>query len=111
VNPLTQEHVDAIRARIRALPADASADQIEQAAHRLHNASYEPVLIHEPPDFLHITKERLLAYIEQLAHKQAEEQVAEQDLNLLVHQFSLLQRLRRDDPDAWDEIAELWQED
>lgn len=111
MNPLTPEHVQSIRNALESLPDDVSDDRIEQTAARLEKISYEPLLIRRPPDFLRITRDRLLAFIQELATASGEGQATEQDLNLLLHQFRFLQRLRRNDPDAWDEISELWEED
>jgi len=46
-----------------------------------------------------------------LAAASGERKATEQDLNLLLHQYQFRGRLRRNDPDAWDEISELWEED
>lgn len=111
MNPLTPEHAQSICQAIRSLPDDASREQIEQTARRLEGACYEPFLIRAPSDFLRITKDRLLSFIVELSRASNEQESTEQDLNLLLHQYRFLQRLRRDDPDAWDEISELWEED
>lgn len=111
MNPLTPEYVDAIREAIESLPDDVQSRQIEQTDRRLESVCYQPFLIREPPDFLRITRDRLLAFIDELTRGAGEQQATEQDLNLLLHQYKFLHRLRLDDPDAWDEITELWQED
>lgn len=111
MHALTPEHVQTTRQAINALPDDVSRREIEQTAERLKRDSYEPLLIRKPPNFLYITKERLLAFIDELAAISDEEEVTQEDLNLLVHQYRFLQRLRRDEPEAWDEISELWEED
>ena len=111
MNPLTPEHLQTIREAIESLPEDVSPDQIEQTARRLEGDSYEPLLIRKPPDFLRITKPELVAFIDRLAADTDDPPPTEQDLNLLLHQYTFLQRLRRDEPEAWDEVAELWEED
>ncbi|MFW5802888.1 MAG: hypothetical protein ACOCWJ_03125 [Verrucomicrobiota bacterium] len=108
---LTPEHVQTIRDQIKALPDDASNDQIEKTAHRLESITYQPMLIVEPPDFLRITKKRLLAFIDNLVANPGETELTEQHLNLLLHHYQLLQRLRRDEPEAWNDISELMEED
>ena len=111
MNPLTPEHVQAIRKEIVSLPDDVSSEQIEQTAQRLERVCYEPFLIRQPPDFLRVTKDRLLTFIEELTADSDVEATAQEDLSLLLHQYRFLLRLRRDDPDAWDEISEVWEED
>lgn len=111
MNTLTPEHVEFIRKQIKALPSDPSQAQIERTAKRLENLTYQPILMIEPPDFLRITKPGLLDFIDRIVASQDETALTEQHLNLLFHQFRFLQRLRQDDPEAWDEISELLEED
>ena len=111
MDPLTPDHVQSIRNQIEQLPDDAAPDPIEKTARHLETLTYEPMLIVQPPDFLRITKSRLLDFIEELTENPGETEVTQQHLNLLVHHYKLLQRLRRDDPDAWEEISELMEED
>lgn len=111
MNSLTPEHVKFIREQIEALPSDPPQAQIDRTAKRLESLSYQPILMIEPPDFLRITKPGLLDFIDQIVANQDETALTEQHLNLLLHHFRLLQRLRRDDPEAWDEVSELVEED
>ncbi|MDT8390266.1 MAG: hypothetical protein RRC34_07135 [Lentisphaeria bacterium] len=111
MNPLTPEHLKTIRTAICSLPEDASEEAIEQTARRLKQICYEPLLIRKPSDYLHITKEGLLAFIDELTEGPDAGDVTEQDVNLLLHQYQILQKLRQNDPDMWDEITELWEED
>lgn len=109
MDKLTSQYTDKICEDIQALPDDASADQIQQAAERLDAMNYQPILLIEPEDFLHITKDQLISFIREKAQNNNE--LTEQHLNLLVYQYRLLQRLRRDEPEAWDEVNELMEDD
>ena len=111
MDALTPEYVEKIRQQIKALPEDASTEEMEQAAKRLEKIGYQPMLIVRPPDFLRITKSRLLSFIDELVANTEANKLSEQHLNLLLHHYRLLQRLRSDDPEAWDEISELMEED
>lgn len=111
MNALTPEHLKTIRTAIRSLPEDASQEAIEQTAHRLEQICYEPLLIRKPSDYLHITKKGLLAFIDDITSDSSGQEVTEQDVSLLLHQYQILQKLRQNDPDMWDEITELWEED
>lgn len=111
MDTLTTEHTQSIRKEIEALPGDSSSAEIEQAARQLEGDCYEPLLIHKPANFLRITKDGLLSFIDELAVQAKSEEITEQDLNLLLHQYRFLQRLRKNDPEAWDEVTELWEED
>ncbi len=111
MDSLTQKQVDSIRHQIAALPDDPSAEQIERTAHHLETIAYQPILLVEPPDFLRTTKAALLSFIDQLTTDRGKHDLTEQHLSLLLHHFKLLQRLRKDDPEAWDEVAEVTEED
>ena len=111
MDKLTPEHIEYIRNQIKSLPETTSEQQIEETAKRLEKITYQPMLMVEPPDFLRITKEKLLNFVDQLVQDQKCENLTEQHLNLLVHHYELLQRLRNDDPEAWDEISEIMEED
>lgn len=105
---LTAEYTQQVLKKIEALPQDASPQQIQQTADQLSAMSYQPMLLNDAPDFFHITKDRLGQMVNELAN---EPNTTEQHLNLLVYHYELLQRLRRDEPEAWDEVNELMEDD
>jgi len=111
MNSLTTEYINSIRKEIEALPEDSPPEKIEETARQLETISYQPMLIIEPLNFLRITKKGLLSFIDEQVAEQQEKELSEQHLSLLLHHFKLLQRLRRNEPEAWDEITEVMEED
>jgi hypothetical protein len=109
MDKLTTEYAEKIIRKIESLPDDSPSEQIEQTAERLEAKSYQPILLAEPPDFLRITKGALLEFIRDLLSRQ--DDLTQQHLNMLLYQYRLLQNLRRDVPEAWDEINELMDDD
>lgn len=106
------------------LPADSGPELIERTARELESLSYEPLLIIPVKDFLRIGKEEFLHQCRSVlaltdgeladlpvAYTQDPERIRQDQLRLLVSQYELLVRLRRDDPEAWDEIHELYEDD
>lgn len=107
--PTTPEFTQDILDQIQKLPPDSAEAAIQQTAQRLRNMNWEPTLLVTPPDFLTITKTRLLEFVAQLVVNGKEH--TKQDLSLLLYHYRLLQNLRTDQPDAWDRINELMEDD
>ena len=94
---------------------------IELTVKRLTTLHFSPTLIFPTDNFLHFSKQDVLKEIDRVVELSAEEADLDpkKDLNelklehigLLVYHFKQLLRLRRDDPEAWDEIGELYEED
>ena len=108
MNALTPEYTQTILEKIDALPADISSAQIEETARELEAMNYQPMLLNDVPDFLRITKSRLVDFITDLADRPG---MTEQHLSLLFYHYALLQRLRRNEAEAWDEVNELMEDD
>lgn len=108
MNPNTPEYTQTILHKIEALPPDADPTAIEEAATELELMNYSPLLLNDVPNFLRIQKAELVQLIIDVA---AEPKTTEQHLSLLHYHYALLQRLRRREPEAWDEIHELMEDD
>ena len=109
MNPLTPQYTQEILKKIEALPPDAAPAEIRETARELRMMNYRPMLLNDVPDFCLLTKEGLAGLIGELTA--GPEQLTEQHLNLLVYHYALLQRLRRNEPEAWDEVNELMEDD
>lgn len=109
MDKLTPKYTQNILSEIDALPPDADAVAIEQTVDRLNAMNYQPLLLTDTPQFLTFTTSGLREYIQQLT--QTQKDLSEQHLSLLLYHYKLLQRLRRDEPEAWDEINELMEDD
>lgn len=109
MKPLTPEYTQEILQQIQDLPADADAAAIEKAADQLKAMNWQPTLLVDYPDFITTTRSELTTFIEELTAQQ--DDLTEQHLSLLVYHYKLLQHLRNDEPEAWDEINELMEDD
>ncbi len=109
---------------LKQFPADAPADKIESTARTLEGMNYEPVLLFKEPDFLRMGRQALEKESERVREMTVKEMMAEgfaqnanfnefkaKHLQLLIYNYSLLCRLRSDDPTAWDTISELYEDD
>jgi len=105
-------------------PADAPAEKIESTAQTLESKSYEPVLLLKTPGFLRMGCKDIEAEIERVRNMTDRDMLDEgfgdnadfdefkmKHLQLLVYHYGLLCRLRADDPEAWDTINELYEDD
>ncbi|MDK2857274.1 MAG: hypothetical protein PWQ29_509 [Verrucomicrobiota bacterium] len=109
MNALTADYTDQICKEIESLPEDADQSRIDETFQRLQAMNYQPILLVDAPGFLTMTRAGLLEFIRNLVKEQ--NGLTEQHLSLLVYHYRLLQRLRRDEPEAWDEINELMEDD
>ncbi|MBN2163030.1 MAG: hypothetical protein JXR25_05190 [Pontiellaceae bacterium] len=109
---------------LQEFPEDAPAEKIESTAHDLEGMNYEPVLLLKTSGFLRMGREALEAEIDRVLTMPDAEMMAEgfsatanfgefkaKHLQLLVYHYGLLCRLRADEPDAWDTINELMEDD
>jgi hypothetical protein len=108
MNPNTPEYTQGILHKIETLPPDAAPAEIEETARELRAMNYQPTLLNEVPDFFHMTKSSLIQQVVDVAGRT---DATEQHLNLLLYHYTLLQRLRCNEPQAWDEVNELMEDD
>jgi len=100
------------------------AENIRLTRQRLEGLNYVPTLIIPTPGFLSFSSFDLANEIKRVAALTDQEMVAEnfekgsdfadlkaRHISLLLYHFKLLVRLRRDEPDAWDEVDELFTDD
>ncbi len=94
---------------------------ISKTAEVLEGLKYSPVLLSDFPDFLRVDSKRFFSEVErmiqggssltELPEGETAESFLEKQVSLLVYHYKLLNRLRRDDTAAWDEINELMEDD
>ena len=83
--------------------------RISKTAEALNRLNYSPTLIYNCPNFLLWQKKDLLKELHQL--QKNKEDLATKQANLLFYHYKLLIKLRQNDPVAWDEINELYEDD
>jgi hypothetical protein len=106
------------------MPPDSPAEAIEKTAMRLQNMSYTPTLLIDTPDFLIMNREGFAKEYKRVSGLSAQKLIEEgmpagaapeefrsNHLRLLEYHYRLLTRLRRDEPEAWDEVNELYEDD
>ncbi len=107
-----------------ALIRDADRQRIERVAADLERYTYEPIFLFPVPGFLRMDKLSVVGYIKGLENMGEEEirsfgilgdespdELVGRQLKMVIRNFSLLSRLREDEPEAWDEIHELYEDD
>jgi hypothetical protein len=109
---------------IRKLDDSVDADGLRLTRERLERVNYSPILILPVPGFLSFSKDDVLREIERVAGLSDREmqdagleagsdfaEMKARHIELLVYHFKLLVRLRRDEPEAWDEVDEIFGDD
>lgn len=122
-NVSLQKTLEASVRAVQRLPSHGP-DTIKATARRLEKIGYSPILIIPVQDFVRLTKGDLIQEMERTVSLDKGEMRAlgfsddadhdakkAQQLSLLRYFFSLLSRLRDDDPEAWHEVSELYQDD
>ncbi len=103
---VSTDYIARIKKDVNRLPKDVDNEKIESTADELDHLSYAPNLIIDAPDFLRATKKELIKLIDKAVDEKKED-LTKEALNDILYYYQLLHRLRDDDPEAWDEINEL----
>ncbi len=111
----------ALQRRASRLPSDRN---IEATAEQLDRMNWTPELLHIPENFSRITRERILAEVQStlaLNDKETEKlfgkvtmppsHVRLTQASLILSAAELLAGLRADNPEAWDTVNELYEDD
>ena len=97
--------------------------KIRKTADVLEGLKYSPTLLSDFPDFLRTDSRRFFREVEELLREKAPsvpgnlpegenpETFREKQISLLIYHYKLLNRLRRDETSAWDEVNELMEDD
>ena len=95
---------------LRDLPEDVCKDKIAQTKSELEGYHYSPLLTLEVPGFFTSTKEDVLSFLTGLPADKRES-LRQEDLSLIVYHYKLLQQLRCSDPESWDHVMALMDDD
>lgn len=104
------ESMKTLLKRIQLLPDDASPAAIDETAHILRGMNYSPMLLLDTPAFLNFTKDDLIKELTRIRNLPVSD-LNRRHLELLVYNYELLQRLRKNEPEAWDIVNELYEDD
>ncbi|MDA3957819.1 hypothetical protein [Oceanispirochaeta sp.] len=97
-------------------------DLIKKTADELKGLKYNPILLTDFDDFLSVDSSRFFPELgkilnspevsdEYLPQGETRESFREKKARILLYHYKLLNRLRRGEPEAWDEINELMEDD
>ena len=116
--------VDTIIKIFLELPADASDEEIKTTAEELGMLNFSPTLLVETPGLLYMRKGEIISEAERIADLPAAElpeynhsaaatsdDFKRKHLDMLYFNYELLCRLRKGQPEAWDYIHELYEDD
>ena len=122
-NANLQQTLTAAIREVEQLPSH-SPETIEATARQLEKIGYSPMLIIPVEDFIRFKKDDVIGEMKKTASLSGGEMAAlgftdegehrarkAEQLSLLKYFFSLVSRLRNDDPEAWNEVSELYQDD
>jgi hypothetical protein len=96
--------------------------KIEKTAEVLKGMRYSPILLSDFEDFLSVDSGRFFPELEKVLNSpdvpdpdlpegEDQESFRNKKASLLLYHYKLLNRLRRDEKEAWDEINELMEDD
>lgn len=126
-----RQRLESLRKKVTELPTH-SQERVKEAADRLRMMDYDFHLGTMNIDMFEISRDQLVSEIDRIAamdfdalrrnpnfereysggDKEAWANYARlQRIELLVDRFTLLSRLRDDEPEAWDEVEELYYDD
>jgi hypothetical protein len=119
-----EEFAQEKKERIDRVSGEWSAETIEKTAADLERVGYDPLFLIDVKGFVRFTAaeakaaiDRILAKddarIEQIAAggERTAEELKRTTIGILASQYELLERLRAEEPEAWDEIHELYEDD
>ncbi len=97
-------------------------EKIARTTDILERMKYRPILLSDFKDFISADSKRFFPELEkvlnspdvddsQLPEGDDQESFRKKKASLLLYHYKLLNRLRRDEPEAWDEINELMEDD
>ena len=117
-----RQTVEVYRRIVAGLPP--GTENLDWTAWALRGMHFQPVFFYEIPDFVRFTKDDLVREMEGILSLDDEEIRAElphlslepwefrlKQISMMIYYYRLLIRLRQDDPEAWDFVHELYEDD
>lgn len=110
--------------KIKNLTDDADDSAVVRTAEELRMLSFSPILLIETPNILTMRKSEIITEAERiLLLKDSQlpdydkngiagsDDFKQKHLDMLYFYFELITRLRRNEPEAWDYVHELYEDD
>jgi len=118
------KRISELRNELAAVAAVDDTETIDQTARELEGYHYEPTLVFDSPGFIRLDSAAAAREFERIVNLGADEardrgakdtddadRLIRQHLSLFVYHYRLLQRLRRGEAEAWDDVTEVQEED
>lgn len=109
---------------VEGLDDSTDKEAIESTSRELRTFHYSPMLLFPVENFENITREGIIREIKRIRDLTPKEmsrsgfdpgddidEKKKNAISLIVHHYKLLVRLRKDEPEAWDEVNELYEDD
>ncbi len=119
-----EEHAKMKISEVKKKAKSWNRETIDRVAEDLERYGYDPGIFFPVPDFASYGVEEMIEQIHSILSMDDEEieglAIAEERsvaevkriaIDMLIGQFYLLERLRAGEPEAWDEIHELYEDD
>lgn len=119
-----ETHAELKKSEVRQNAGTWDRSTIDRVAVDLERYGYEPGVFFPVPDFPYYSGEEMEEEIDRIVAMDEEEieglslsrdrsvqEVKQITIDILTSQFMLLERLRAGEPEAWDEIHELYEDD
>ena len=107
---ISSQFLDDFMQELQWLPEDQCITSIESTRKELESYHYSPTLTVDVPNFLSATKSDIVAFINGLIASRGNT-LNREDLSLIMYHYRLLQKLRCDDPESWNQVMEMLDED
>ncbi|MFO7850027.1 MAG: hypothetical protein R6V67_08720 [Spirochaetia bacterium] len=119
-----KSHGDNKKAEVRKNSRTWDRSTIDRVALDLERYGYDPGIFFPVPGFASYTAEDMVEEIDRiidmdeeevkgfaLAEERSVDEIKKISIDMLTDQFLLLEKLRAGEPEAWDEIHELYEDD
>lgn len=119
-----QDYARTKKSEVDRAAADWSAEQIERTAADLERLGYDPLFLIDVKGFVRFSAKEAKEAIDRIVGMdesrlatlasgtgRSADELKRTTIGILVSQFTLLERLRAEEPEAWDEIHELYEDD
>jgi hypothetical protein len=119
-----EEYVKEMKAALRKKARNWDRSTVDRVAEDLERYGYDPGIFFPVPDFASYSAEEMGEQLDSILAMDEEEveglaiaedrsaaEVKRIAVDMLIGQFYLLERLRAGEPEAWDEIHELYEDD
>lgn len=120
----TEELYESCLNKLKSMPVIDEKSRVEETAHQLREMNYVPPFLIPVDRFEDFNRAAALKYLNDIletpeakiqslpvASSHSPDEIKQRTMEMLIKEFTLLQNLRQDKPEAWDHINELYEDD